>query len=353
MTSNRCGVAGAAALLEALGSPNRARGDDPGYAPLLTIDFSGNSLGPGLKEVSDVIARGAASSLQRISLSCNDLSDQGACRLAAALQSASAQAGRLTRLDLESNLIGNVGVGALAKALASGALSRLVSLDLRNNNIGDQGARDISAALRTGQCPALSTLDLAGNAIGPEGAVALASAVVCGRCPIRSLSLAWNNLADSGARGFAETIQSGGQGSSSLEVLNMGNNSIGDDGVRALARALESAVPFARLVSVDLTGNDYTDSGIEALARARSVSSSDSKSSSPRSSVLRVDVYNGMTVDQVIKANLEGSDNGDVEGMDTGDGQGDTAKSMGGSKLGVWRRLVALATRGLLGATAD
>lgn len=360
VTSNRIGVAGAAALLEALGSPRR----DPeqGFSPLLTLDFSGNSLGPGLEQVSEVINRGAAASLQRLSLSCNDLSDLGACRLASALQSSPARAGRLTRLDLESNLIGNVGVSALAEALASGALVRLMSLDLRNNTIGDPGARDISAALRTGQCPSLGALDLAGNSIGSDGAIALAGAVVCGRCPIRYLSLAWNNLGDSGARGFAETIQAGVQGSC-LERLDMGNNSIGDDGVRAIARALDCALPFARLVSVDLTGNDFHDSGIKALARARSTSGESSESSSSPS-LLRVDVYNGMTVDQVIKASqapMGATAGGGPGGMEPdGSGQGKMGLSGGGCspKFGVWRRLLsstvnmAMAARGFLGGGA-
>lgn len=44
------------------------------------------------------------------------------------------------------------------------------------------------------------------------------------------LGLAWNNLKDEGACAFAESIQTGEPGH--LKKLDMGNNSIGDSGVR-------------------------------------------------------------------------------------------------------------------------
>ena len=53
-----------------------------------------------------------------------------------------------------------------------------------------------------------------------------------------------------------------------MERLELSNNSIGDKGVQALAAALQTAPPLARLESIDLTGNDFHELGIGALAIA-------------------------------------------------------------------------------------
>jgi len=139
--------------------------------------------------------------------------------------------------------------------------------------------------------------------IATAGAVALAVALASERTSLKVLSLAWNDLRDAGMVAFAEELNGGrrrrrnggrtrkdedtksveeeveeakmeeeeDEGGEDedrpwLERLELSNNSIGDTGVQALAAALQSAPPLARLVSIDLTGNDFHELGIGALA---------------------------------------------------------------------------------------
>lgn len=79
---------------------------------------------------------------------------------------------------LGSNRIANHGAAALAQCLPS--LRRLRTLQLFGNEIGDQGAASLAAAVGVGGVlPLLSSLDLSGNRrIGAEGIDALANALI-------------------------------------------------------------------------------------------------------------------------------------------------------------------------------
>ena len=92
----------------------------------------------------------------------------------------------LTRLDLQSNLIGDTGVAALAHALSYAASSRscgwphaaasITTLNLFQNRIGSDGAACLAHALFFNR--SLTRLDLDKNQIGPAGAAALADALM-------------------------------------------------------------------------------------------------------------------------------------------------------------------------------
>jgi hypothetical protein len=92
----------------------------------------------------------------------------------------------LTRLNLQSNLIGDTGVAALAHALSYAASSRscgwphaaasITTLNLYHNRIGSDGAACLAHALFFNRT--LTRLDLDKNQIGAAGAAALADALM-------------------------------------------------------------------------------------------------------------------------------------------------------------------------------
>lgn len=268
----------------------------------------------------------AGSRLEELWMSYNHLTD-ASLRTFADRVLAQGRVPRLARLELESNGIGDAGIEALAGALLrlhhhrTSESSRLTTINLCKNEFGDEGARALAAVLAQGSCPVLARLDLSGNSIAGNGAVALALALVSGGTALRVLSLAWNNLADAGVVAFAAEVskrrrqyvggaeveerkeeaaatkceevkdsdeeeeedfekdeeddddecslaapKEGEEGHSWLERLELSNNSIGDLGIQALATALQRAPPLARLQTIDLTGNDFHESGVKALA---------------------------------------------------------------------------------------
>ncbi|CAK0835979.1 unnamed protein product, partial [Prorocentrum cordatum] len=130
-------------------------------------------LGWGDEEVRQVVAVLAAVALPRLqmlNLSENNVGDEGAAALAAALRAPGALPS-LQELHLGRNRVGDEGAAALAAALrAPGALPSLQTLNLRFNRVGDEGAAALAAALRApGALPSLQTLNLMSNRVGDEG----------------------------------------------------------------------------------------------------------------------------------------------------------------------------------------
>ncbi|MGC0371452.1 MAG: hypothetical protein DGJ47_000141 [Rickettsiaceae bacterium] len=109
------------------------------------------------------------SNLQELSLSANQIGDEGAIALAENLKKHNLQ---LKALNLSGNQIGDEGVAALTKNLQH---QRLKILGLSNNQIGDEGAVALANYLK--EHPALRILNLHINQIGDEGAVALANSL--------------------------------------------------------------------------------------------------------------------------------------------------------------------------------
>lgn len=83
-----------------------------------------------------------------------------------------------TRLELEANAFGDAGLVALASAIKDGALPALENLQLNaNRGIGDSGLVALSDAIADGKLSELRMLRLGGNSVGDEGLRALASAL--------------------------------------------------------------------------------------------------------------------------------------------------------------------------------
>jgi hypothetical protein len=121
-----------------------------------------------------------------------------------------------------------------------------------------EGARALAAALRYNTT--LTVLDLYGNDIGDEGAQALAAALM-NNATLTTLPLDGNNIGDEGAQALAAALMN----NATLTTLHLGENNIGDEGAQALATALTRN---ATLKALRLYENGIGHEGARALAAA-------------------------------------------------------------------------------------
>jgi uncharacterized protein (TIGR02996 family) len=166
------------------------------------------------------------------------------------------------------------------KLAASPVLARLRDLDLYSHKIGDEGARAIFASPHLG---GLASLSLNSTEITSEAVEALASSPSIKR--LRKLDLSSNAIHDSGIADLASAgdwlplreFKGWGMGLSPrvaawfadaavysvLEVLEISQNWLGDEGVERLVRGTSGTWR-----TLDLGGNQIGDDGAEALARS-------------------------------------------------------------------------------------
>jgi len=196
------------------------------------------------------------------------VSDAEATCLAKALQLMEPE--NLKSIHLTNNNIGDEGAMALAAAVAS--VPHLETLFLAGNHIGDAGLAAI--ADRCASTP-LSQLVLSENAaLGDEGAIALARAVTSD--PSSSFaSLQWlyldsSAISDKGVDALAKALVTGMK---RLERLALQNCKLTNKGLASLAAAIEQgALPRGQFLYVQQ--NNFDNSGkalLKAAARPRHI----------------------------------------------------------------------------------
>ena len=130
------------------------------------------------------------------------------------------------------------------------------ALAFKGSNLGVDGAKALAEGLQ--HCSSLQTLNLWENSIGDDGAKALAEGLQ--HCSsLQTLDLMNNSIGDDGAKALAEGLQH----CSSLQTLNLWVNSIGADGAKALAEGLQHC---SSLQTLDLAENSIGEDGAKALA---------------------------------------------------------------------------------------
>ncbi len=169
-----------------------------------------------------------------LNLGGNSIGEEGARALAG-----SPFLSRTRRLLLWGNGIGSAGVVEMMK----GPLGPLEELYLNENRLGAPAARAIAS---WPGLPGLRTLSLWGNTLRARGGVALLSADLSS---LRMLLLANNGVGDDTALALADNTRLRG-----LEQLDLSSNGITDAGVRAL---LDSP-HLVKLKNLNLSGNDIS-----------------------------------------------------------------------------------------------
>jgi Ran GTPase-activating protein (RanGAP) involved in mRNA processing and transport len=168
----------------------------------------------------------------------------------------------LRALSLGNNWFGVEGCVHLSKVIQKN--SSLTKLDLAFNCIRDEGLVLLMEGLKKSQC-CLHHLDLSHNSIGDNGMEALATSIENGAaCDLTKLSLKYNNIGSAGCRHLKGAFEHP-HSCPLLRSLKLGSNQIGDTGAAVLATALaEGALP--QLTCLDLANNSITHSGSFKLA---------------------------------------------------------------------------------------
>ncbi|KAJ3413931.1 C-4 sterol methyl oxidase [Chytridiales sp. JEL 0842] len=229
----------------------------------------------------------STSFLRELDLSYNEITDEGAFRIAAFLKDDT----QLEVLTLKSNSIQSVGGSAIGEALCTN--ETLCALDLSYNDIGDEGGLQIAnmlqvntslrrlqlstCGLRSQSLIALSTvltvhtslisIDISNNASNTHRLTASGENDVWfhwGRMMSLNESLREVKMAKMGISDWAvkEFLANGVKVNKSIEVLDLSSNRISRDGGVAICQALYKQ-PVLR--SLNLSCNSIQDEGAEAV----------------------------------------------------------------------------------------
>lgn len=269
LCGNQIGYIGAKNIAEALKINTNLKNINLGY----------NRFGP---LEAKVIAEGIRKNrgLQSIVLDANQLGDEGiqdifqALKFNRSLESVHVRENQigaqglqhlelnksLKTLHLDKNMIGQVGAKYLADALRDN--SSLKELSLVLNSIGDAGLEYIAEALKVNV--GLESINLGVNLITESSLQALATALESNKS-LKVLNLHRNHIGDEGLQYLVEALTN-----VSLQQLDLFGNQITDAGVYALAKALEDQ---ASLEMIDLGGNQMTDMGAGFLYQALRINS--------------------------------------------------------------------------------
>ena len=250
------GDVGAAALGNAL-----ATAKDGGCPSLTTINISRNdALGP---EGIAAVCTGAAHLQKLEKLVLNELNVGGVAADAIAALLASAPA--LCALDLTNAKLDVAAgdVGKLRKGFDTRAQRKdapPLSLEMDGVELGDAGAIALAGETRGANVKRLS---LRGCGVGCEGGRAVARAALS--AATETLILSDNTLGDAGAHAVAQALGDATSTSTSLRTLDLGCCGVGADGAAALAQNA------ADITDLSLFGNESIgNDGLAAIARAGS-----------------------------------------------------------------------------------
>uniref|UniRef100_A0A673M3N6 NACHT domain-containing protein n=1 Tax=Sinocyclocheilus rhinocerous TaxID=307959 RepID=A0A673M3N6_9TELE len=174
-----------------------------------------------------ILAQGFSrlTSLRRLSLSDNNVTDQAGEKLLAALSHCRV----LQKLQLSKNQLGQASAAKLAQVVP--LLPQLSELNLSENQFGQQGSMSLCEGLMS--MKALKILHL--TSIGSSDLVGVASSLK--HCPsIEDVSLSWNLCDDSLARTLAEILPL----CTKLKRLDLEANNITTAGATVIAKCLPS-----------------------------------------------------------------------------------------------------------------
>ncbi|XP_078060886.1 NACHT, LRR and PYD domains-containing protein 3-like isoform X1 [Mustelus asterias] len=219
------------------------------------LSLDGNKVGDSGVKLLSAPLRNPECKIQKLHLHENDLTDSCAKDLASALSTNRS----LIDLNLGYNKLGDSGVKLLSVALRNPDC-KIQKLHLNVNSLTDSCAEDLASALSTNR--SLIDLNLSLNKLGDSGVKLLSAALRNPECKIQKLNLYGNDLSDSCAEDLASALST----NRSLIDLNLGDNKLGDSGVKLLSVALRN--PDCKIQQLHLRHNALTDSCAEDLASA-------------------------------------------------------------------------------------
>ncbi|XP_025937855.1 NACHT, LRR and PYD domains-containing protein 6 [Apteryx rowi] len=202
------------------------------------------------KDLAAVLS--ATPSLAHLDLSDNPLADRGVQELCRGLMQPKC---RVEKLWLWRCRLKEKGCGALATALC--ANPSVTELHLGDNELGDRGVRRLCESLRDGACR-VQTLRLWRCCLKEEGCRALAAALRTNQS-LRELHLGDNKLGDRGVRRLCESLR---DGACRVQMLSLWQCQLTDACCADFATVLSAS---QSLVHLDLSENNLGDSGVQLL----------------------------------------------------------------------------------------
>lgn len=170
---------------------------------------------------------------------------------------------RLTLLDLSDNAFGPIGVKALISYLLSDSAQDLEELYLNNCGMGPEGSSTLATAL--GKLSKLRVMECGRNRLEDKGATAVGGAL-SELTNLERLMIPQNGINPRGIEQLVEVIKSN---KSSLQTLNMADNTIKADGCSHLASGLIDAISIVDLnLSDALLGAEGFSLICKALAKS-------------------------------------------------------------------------------------
>ena len=200
----------------------------------------------GFKPIFDV------KTLQKLDLSNNNLSDDGAATLSDALKSNDS----LLELKMSYNKITSVGAKEVGEAIKVN--TALQKLDIHKNQISDNGATAISDGLKNNN--SLQKLDMSSNKITSEGARKIGEAIQVNTA-LQKLDISNNKIFDDGAVAISDALKS----NNTLLELNISYNSIADKGTQEIAKAI---VINSSLQNINISKNYISSESLLYLMEA-------------------------------------------------------------------------------------
>ncbi|XP_072892528.1 NACHT, LRR and PYD domains-containing protein 3-like [Hemitrygon akajei] len=222
-----------------------------------TLSFSGMTLTPiDCAVLSHAI--GLCDTIKHLDLGNCHIQCEGIQRLGPGLH-------KCQELRLNDNKLGDSGVKLVSAALRNPEC-KIQTLGLRSVDLTDSGVEDLTSALSTK--PSLTELNLSINKLGNSGVKLVSAALRNLECKIQKLWLENVGLTDSGAGDLVSALST----NPSLTGLDLGDNKLGDSGVKLVSAALRN--PECKIQRLGLWGVGLTDSGAEDLVSALSTNPS-------------------------------------------------------------------------------
>ncbi|KAL3694275.1 hypothetical protein R1sor_007926 [Riccia sorocarpa] len=220
---------------------------------------------PAAKHLADAIESGKLSCLHTLHLESNDIGDVGLYAIAGALAGGHVPALKSLHLGPKTDGFKLEGAEALGLAFTSGHLATLEDLMLQRL-VEEKGLITIMRALETGVRGCLKSLCVWGSTLGVEGARAIASALMSHFFySLLSLDLSFNKMGDEGLIALSGAFRSNNL--NNLQVLTLNSIGMGEKGLLEMASLLEEGhLHSLRILSV--VGSENTNTSANALIRA-------------------------------------------------------------------------------------
>ena len=167
----------------------------------------------------------------------------------------------LQRLDLSNNTLSDDGAVTISDGLKSN--NTLLELNLSYNNITNKGTKNITESIQVNTT--LKNLNLSHNVLSDDGATVISGFLKCNNS-LLELNISHNGITSKGTKNITESIQV----NTTLKNLNLSHNVLSDDGATVISSFLKCN---NSLLKLNISHNGITDKGTKEIAEAIEINS--------------------------------------------------------------------------------